>query len=143
MYKIKLGEKYLPILPENLKESIQMNNSRYDTFGVGERVLPGKQKLRSWSISSYFPFDFEESPTSFRAYYTGLIHREYEKGDHAPIKPISFCVTRELAQGQIIFDTNAQVLIESIEWEDRQGEPGDLYYTISLVEYKNFGTKVV
>lgn len=38
---------------------------------------------------------------------------------------------------------SAKVLFESIEWEDRKGEPGDIYYTFKLIEYKDFGTDVL
>ena len=141
MYVIGLGEMELPILPENLKESVQMDNKKYDTFGAGERVSPGMKKLHTWTISSYFPAHGSPSPTEYHDYYMGLITRDYPKKDTRPIKPITFRVARELEDGTIIFSVNKPVLIESIEWEDRKGEPGDLYYTIKLIEYKPFGTK--
>lgn len=143
MYTIGLGKMELPILPENLKESVQMDNKKYDTFGAGERILPGKKKLHTWTISSYFPAHGSPSPTEFYTYYMGLITRNYTEKDTRPIDPISFRVTRELEDGTIIFSINTKVLIESIEWEDRKGEPGDLYYTIKLIEYKEFGTDVI
>ena len=34
-YEIWLGKMKLPILPENLKEILQMDNKKYDTFGGG------------------------------------------------------------------------------------------------------------
>ena len=71
----------------------------------------------------------------------GLINRNYDMGDNRPIEPITFRVARTLKDGSIVFNINTKVLIESIEWEDRKGEPGDLYYTIKLIEYKPFGTK--
>ena len=91
MYEIWLAEKKLPILPENLKEALQMDNKKYDTFGVGERVLPGMEKLHTWTISSYFPADGEVPPAEYRNYYTNLVHREYDpKTAPEPIKPVSF-----------------------------------------------------
>lgn len=141
MYTIGLGRMDLPILPETLKEMIQMDNKKYDTFGVGERVLPGKAKLHTWTISSYFPSDGKEKPSTYHEYYMGLINRNYDMGDNRPIEPITFRVARTLKDGSIVFNINTKVLIESIEWEDRKGEPGDLYYTIKLIEYKPFGTK--
>lgn len=129
----------LPILPENLKESLQMDNETYDTFGVGERVLPGLVKLRSWSISSYFPADGEPAPSEYQKYYTSLVYVE----DGKTPQPVEFSVIKFTEDGTAMLPINADVLFDAIEWEDRKGEPGDIYYTFKLTEYKAFGTKVV
>lgn len=139
LYKMYLGELRLPILPENLKEMVQMDNKKYDTFGAGERALPGKAKLHTWTISSYFPRDGEIPPTEYKKAIDDFVLRDKNP---KPIVPIRFSLSRELEDGSIIFSFNKRVLIESIEWEDRKGEPGDLYYTIKLIEYKDFGTDV-
>ena len=148
MYQISLGGKKLPILPENLKETVQVDNEKFDIIGSGEMTLPGKAKLHTWTISSYIPFDNEMSPTEFKSFIDKLILRDYGKGDAAPIEPITFYIARILKkegseEEEIIFKTNKKVLIESVEWEDRKGEPGDLYYTIKLIEYKPFDKKRV
>lgn len=140
LYRMYLGEIRLPILPENFKEMIQIDNKKYDTFGKGERALPGKEKLHTWIVSSYFPCDGEIPPAEYKRAIEGLIRRDYGKNPE-PIKPINFILARELEDGTIIFGIDSYALIESIEWEDRKGEPGDLYYTIKLIEYKDFKTK--
>lgn len=139
LYHMQINEIKLPILPENFKEMILMDNKKYDTFGKGERVLPGKEKLHTWAISSYFPRDGETPPTEYKRAIEKLIQRNDGKNPE-PIKPIKFILARELEDGTIIFGIDSPALIESIEWEDRKGEPGDLYYTIKLIEYKKFGT---
>lgn len=142
LYHMELNGIEIPILPENPKEMIQMDNKKYDTFGKGERVLPGKEKLHTWAISSYFPRDGKVSPTRYKEDIEKIIGRTDEK-EPQPIRPVRFALARELEDGTIIFSINTKVLIESIEWEDRKGEPGDLYYTIKLIEYKEFGTDVI
>lgn len=139
LYRMYLGELSLPVLPENFKEMVQIDNKKYDTFGSGERVLPGKDKLHTWTLSSYFPRDSEIPPKMYKETIDGFVLRDYKKNP-APIEPIRFSLSRELEDGSVIFSFNKRVLIESIEWEDRKGEPGDLYYTIKLIEYKDFGT---
>lgn len=138
-YRMSLGGLEIPILPENFKESVQIDHKKYDTFGVGERILPGKLKLRTWSISSYFPADGEKSPKEWKNLIDGWVNLD-QKGQSTPV---GFILAREEKGGKIIFGIHTDVLIESIEWEDRNGEPGDLYYTIKLVEYKEWNTKVV
>ena len=136
MYEIRLGEMKLPILPENLKETFQLDNKKYDTFGAGERILPGNEKLHLWTISSYFPADGDIAPSEYRKYYTGLVHKE----DGTLPKPVDLFVIRMDEEGFDMIPVDARVLFESIEWEDRKGEPGDTYYTFKLIEYKDFGT---
>ena len=138
MYEIVLGEMSLPILPEDLKEVFQLDNKRYDTFGVGERVLPGMEKLHTWTISSYFPADGVISPSEYRQYYTSLVHKK----DGSLPKPVDLSVIRYGEDGTDMIPVDASILFESIEWEDRKSEPGDIYYTFKLIEYKPFGTKV-
>ena len=135
-YEITLGEMKLPILPENLKEICQMDNKKYNTFGSGERILPGKEKLHTWTISSYFPVDGAVAPSRYREYFTSLVQRE----DNKLPEPIDFVVVRFNEDGSDMLPVNTSVLFESMEWEDRKGEPGDIYYTFKLIEYKEFGT---
>ena len=138
MYEVVLGEMGLPILPEDLKEVFQLDNKKYDTFGAGERVLPGMEKLHTWTISSYFPADGKIPPSEYRRYYTGLVHKE----DGSLPKPVDLSVIRYGEDGTDMLPVCASVLFESIEWEDRKSEPGDIYYTFKLIEYKPFSTKV-
>ena len=142
LYHMRLSDIAIPILPETLKEMIQMDNDKYDIVGLGERVRPGKEKLHTWTISSYFPSEGEISPKEYKEKIEKIVLRDYSKNVDS-IKPVRFAVARELENGTIIFSINADVLIESIEWEDRKGEPGDLYYTIKLIEYKPFDQKKV
>ena len=138
MYEIMLGDMSLPILPEDLKEIFQLDNKKYDTFGVGERVLPGLEKLHTWTISSYFQADGTISPSEYRRYYTSLVHKE----DGSLPKPVDLSVIRYGEDGTDMIPVDARVLFESMEWEDRKSEPGDIYYTFKLIEYKPFSSKV-
>ena len=102
------------------------------------------EKLRTWTISSYFPANGETAPSEYRKYYTSLVHRENKKDrTMLPIEPVDFDVIRFGEDGTDMIPVSADVLFESIEWEDRKSEPGDIYYTFKLVEYRKFGTKTV
>lgn len=139
-----LGTLKFPILPENLKEMIQIDNKKYDILGLGERVKPGKMKLHTWTVSSYFPADGVKPVKDYKKYIDDLVIRDYTGIlPPEPIEPVGFKLVRILPDGGLDFDINCYVLIESIEWEDRQGEPGDLYFSIKLIEYKKFDSKTV
>lgn len=136
MYEVTLGDMSLPILPEDLKEVFQLDNKKYDTFGAGERILPGMEKLHTWTINSYFPADGKIAPSEYRRYYTSLVHKE----DGSLPEPVNLSVIRYGEDGTDMIPVNAEVLFESVEWGDRKSEPGDIYYTFKLIEYKAFGT---
>lgn len=132
-YTMQLGEKMLQILPENLKEVLSGDNKKYDTL-KGERVVAGDIKLHTWTMSSYFPADGKISPKDYKDYYEKVMKDK---------KEIAFNILRWLVDGTGTFKTMASVIFDSIEWEDRVGEPGDLYFTFKLVEFKKFGSKKV
>ena len=43
LYHMQINEIKLPILPENFKEMIQMDNKKYDTFGKSKECCLGKK----------------------------------------------------------------------------------------------------
>lgn len=135
LYEIYLGELKLPLLPENLKESRQKNNKKYDILALGQVIKPGRAQLRTWNIKSTF-YHEDIDVTKARDYLNSLLDVD-KKG----VKPIRFIVNRYNQDGSLTFDTNTLVLIDNLDFEDKAGEVGDLNYEIKLSEYKDFGGK--
>ena len=135
MYEIYIGSLKLPLLPENLKEDLKRDNKHYTILALGEIIKPGRAKLRTWTIKSTF-YHEEIDVTKARDYLTSLVNSE-----KLSIKPVRFIVNRYKDDGTLTFDTNCLVLIDSISFEDKAGEVGDLNYELKLVEYKEFGGK--
>lgn len=135
MYEIYIGSLKLPLLPENLKEDIKRENKHYTILATGEVIKPGRVKLRTWSIKSTF-YHEDIDVTKARDYLTSLVNSE-----KLSIKPVRFIVNRYKDDGTLTFDTNCLVLIDSISFEDKAGEVGDLNYELKLIEYKEFGGK--
>ena len=65
-----------------------------------------------------------------------MVHKE----DGSLPKPVNLDVIRYGEDGTDMIPISVWVLFESMEWEDRKSEPGDIYYTFKLIEYKDFGT---
>jgi len=135
MYEIYIGNLKLPLLPEALKEDIKRDNKHYTILALGEVIKPGRAKLKTWTIKSTF-YHEDIDVTKARDYLTSLVNSE-----KLSIKPVRFIVNRYKDDGTLTFDTNCLVLIDSISFEDKAGEVGDLNYEIKLVEYKEFGGK--
>ena len=135
LYEMYLDGKKLPVLPENQKEKCSRDNKKYDVLNLGEVVRPGKRKLRQWSISSVFYGDEEYSPDAYRQHLEQLLEKEV---------PVEFIYHRYQEDGAIAFQTkNVDVVVERLEFEDREGEPGTLYFTVKLLEYRPFGAVVL
>lgn len=135
MYEIYIGALKLPLLPESLKEDIKKDNKKYKILALGEVVKAGRVKLRTWGIKSTF-YHEDIDVTKARDYLTSLVSSE-----KLGTKPIRFIINRYKDDGTLTFDTNCLVLIDSITFEDKAGEVGDLNYDIKLIEYKEFGGK--
>lgn len=137
MYEIYLGDLKLPLLPENLKENINRDNKKHNILALGEVVEAGYAKLRTWQVKSDFWHE-DIDVTYARDYILSLIY-----SDDKITKPIRFIVNRYNDDGSLTFDTNCLVLIDSITFEDKEADVGNLSYTINLIEYREYGSRIV
>lgn len=136
MYEIYLGRLKLPLLPINLKESVSKDNKRYDVLSFGEVIKPGRMKLRSWTINSEFR---HSDGVDAKTYIEAIKKYLYDKKE--TLKPIRFIVNRFNEDGSISLNTNTLVVVDSFDVEDKEGEPGDFYYSIKITEYRKFEAK--
>lgn len=124
----------LPVNPSNLATSGGGDHNKYDMLGLGEVKGIGKPKLQTWKISSYFPAA-EEKPSSW--YVEKILELAEQK------KPFRLVINRKTPSGKAVYDTNSLVLLEKWELKDNAGEEGDVYFDLSLSEYKEFKAKVM
>lgn len=133
LYELYLDGLAMPILPENLKEQAKINNHTYDVLNIGEVILGGKTGLRTWQISSVFFADGDTAPSAYREHLEQL-----RDGG----QPFNFVLNRWNDDGTLAFNTDCEVLLSSCTFEDKAGEPGTLYYSLNLTEYRDFGAVV-
>lgn len=135
MYELFLAGTKLPVLPENLKEQRSRDNKKYHVLNLGDVIAPGKAGLKQWTISSVFYGDEAYSPQSYRDHLNQLLESD---------APFELILNRFNEDGSLAFQSeNLSVLMESLAFEDKEGEPGTLYFTVKLVEYRPFGAVVV
>lgn len=127
--KFNNGEEslWLPVNPETISVTSPFGYEDVNVSNFGEITIIGNNALNSFAISSFFPRDFNASycaysklPDPWSAAKT--IERWQKSG-----KPIRFIVT-----GTPI---NLPVTIRNFTYEERGGQPGDVYYTLELKEY--------
>lgn len=124
----------LPVNPSAFATSGGGNHKKYDMLGLGEIQGIGKPKLQTWKISSYFPAEGVQ-PSSW--YVERILELAEQK------KPFRLMVNRKTADGKSVYDTNSLVLLEKWELNDNAGEEGDVYFELSLTEYKEFKVKMM
>ena len=134
VYELYLDGLELPILPENLKEQVSKDNKTYDVLNMGEVILGGKIGLRIWQINSVFFADGDTAPSVYREHLEKLRDSE---------EPFNFVLNRWNDDGSLAFNTDCEVLISDCTFEDKAGEPGTLYYSLKITEYRPFGAVVM
>ena len=125
----------LPVNPPEIEYSSPYGMNRINIASLGEVALPGERGLKTITFSSFFPRDFNAS------------YREYEGGP-SPwewVKRIEMWRDDRRNIRLIIAGTpiSIPVFVESFDIQpEKAGSPGDIYYTITLVEYRPIQAEV-
>lgn len=121
----------LPVLPEKLEVSSGGKNEKATVLELGEVLLLRKKALRTVSWDSFFPAaaaPYVTGPLSSPIAAVRAIQRA--RDGRSPL--------RLLIAGTDL-DVNIRAGVESFDYEERSGEPGDVYYSIKLTEWRNYG----
>lgn len=126
----------LPVNPDTLSVTSTYGFTDVDITNLGEYTVVGGGRLREYSLSSFFPRDFNAS-------YCVRSLQPVPGGESRLIPPWECVEMIERWQRSekpirfIVTDTpiNMAVTIRNFEYEERGGEPGDVYYTLDLKEY--------
>lgn len=149
----------LPVTPGALNIKTPSKNETVVLINDGEINIPKEQGLREISFEFMLPqqkypfanytlfndtiFGIDVGKQAF-GNYTATSLVPFIKGIKSGKKPFQFIVTRTTPSGKIIFYTNISVLIEDFEFkEDADAHGLDVMCSITLKEYKNYGTKTV
>ncbi len=122
----------LPVLPDSYSDERSHEVKTFETVEGGEISVIGREKLKKLSFSSYLPsepgkYTFQKAGT-FGANDIVKFILEAQNSD----KPVRVIMTGT--------DINFMYAIESFETNQTDGT-GDIYYTISFVEYKELNIK--
>lgn len=133
-----------PINPETFTINRGSDDVRYNILDIGEVIIPRIPKLRDITWECWFPGNPNDpyvlTSGRFRnpQYYIDKINKYKE--DRTVLR---FVANRYEVDGGAIFDTNIQVVVEDFNVEERGGEVGDMYYTITLTEYRDIEPETV
>ena len=120
----------LPVKPSEYTINVSHKNTVVNVIQKGDINLIGKTGLRDLSLSSFFPArDYNFSNNSGRKEPLAYVEKIEEWRNSG--EPIRVIVTGIL---------NMECTIESFNYGEKDAT-GDIYYTISLKEYKKIKTK--
>lgn len=132
------GKKYkLPVNPEEIKRTREMNVETYQVLKTGQVSIPSYCSLEEYSFEAEFPsrnYHFINSGARADADYYEKMFKKAQKN----LEPVRF-----IASNEINDDISVQVLVKSVEAVEKAGEEGDKYLTIKLQEYKAPGKRYV
>jgi len=123
----------IPVLPEKITVKAAGKNEKTTVLELGEIYILRKKGLREVAWESFFPAN--NAP-----YVTGEIREPIEivkaiENSRDTASPIRFILIGT------DLDINVRFGIDSFEYDERAGEVGDIYYSIKLVEWKDYSPK--
>lgn len=132
------SKKYkLPVNPEEIKRSRELNIETYQVLGTGEVSIPSYYGLETFSFEAEFPsqeYHYVQPGSFHDADYFEKMFRKAQKN----MIPIRF-----IASNGITDDISLKVLVKSVESVEKAGEEGDKYITLNLIEHKEAGRRYV
>lgn len=132
------SKKYkLPVNPEEIKRTRNLNVETYQVLGTGQVSIPSYCELEEYSFEAEFPsqdYQYIESGARADADYYEKMFKKAQKNK----KPIRF-----IASNDITDDISARVLVKSVEVIEKAGEEGDKYISLTLMEYKGASKRYI
>lgn len=136
---LRIGSKKLkiPVNPEEIEVKRPTSHKDYDVIGLGQIVVPKKPDLRIVSWEKFFPGSLSDPYVRSGAKEPEFYVKALEKAMKRKQK-IRLIIARSGS-----CDTNMRCVVEEFVTRDKGGEPGDVYYEISLLEYRDYSPETV
>lgn len=130
------SKKYkLPVNPEEIKRSRELNIETYQVLNTGQVSIPSYYELETFSFEAEFPsqeYHYVKTGSFHDADYYEKMFRKAQKN----MVPVRF-----IASNGITDDISCKVLVKSVESVEKAGEEGDKYISLTLMEYKAPGRR--
>ena len=144
----------LPVNPQEVSISYPGNPTNYDVEGIGEIVVPRLPKLATVTFESFFPREKIFQPmTSVESWYKPEWYVTFFRNMQKSGTPFELTIMRGYdSYGDMTFDESGSIEINETMYfdtifekavildftiTDKGGEPGDIYYNMSISEYRD------
>lgn len=126
----------LPVNPQELSVTYGGDNTNYNVIGKGEIVIPRRPKLATVEISSFFPRNSYIVGTVSDTWYKPEDYVRFVKTLQERRQIFRFIVNRWDA-GVPMFDSSFDAVVQDFTVTDKGGESGDVYFTLTVSEYRD------
>ncbi|SEN73552.1 hypothetical protein SAMN04488134_101772 [Amphibacillus marinus] len=127
---------HFPVNPESVVFSKNSSNESTEIVGLGEINVLGITSLGEMTFESFFPgFRHASYVRTKNKFWNPKRYIDLIEKIRRQKKPCRFVITHTLI--------NTLVSIESFEYEYRAGEENDVYFSITLKEYRPYDAKFV
>lgn len=142
MYYFYLDNLQIPIPPKSLDITVSNKNETIDLLQTGEVTIPKPLGLTEYSFeillpNSKYPFNQSILEKSKKAeYYAKKIVGMKSAGN-----PVKFTVVRMKPNGEMLSMVTERVTIEELETKEDHDYGFDMYISIKLRQWRDYGTK--
>nr|DAM84191.1 MAG TPA: tail assembly protein [Caudoviricetes sp.] len=142
MYYFYLDNVQIPIPPKSLDIAYSNKNETIDLLQTGEVTIPKPLGLTEYSFeivlpNSKYPFNQSILEKSKKAeHYLKKIHGMKTAGS-----PVKFTVVRMKPTGEMLSMLTERVTIENIATKEDHDYGFDVYLTVTLKQWRDYGTK--
>lgn len=148
----------LPVNPQDVSISYPANPTQYDVEGIGEIIIPRRVKLATMSFDSFFPREavyqtvINSGSTNTPEWYVNFFRKLQTSR-----QPFELTISRGTDTLKVYdndannpettettyFDTVMQAVLLDFTITDKGGEPGDVYYNMTISEYRDASPKTL
>lgn len=132
----------LPMNPQELTVSYAGDNTTYNLISLGEVIIPRNPKLATVELSSFFPRNSFIDGTVSDSWYKPEFYVEFFTQLQKKKTVFDFIINRYDVD-EHMFDTSFKAVIQDFEITDRGGESGDIYFKITVSEYRDTAPQMV
>lgn len=125
-----------PVNPQELSVSYGGDNTNYNVIGKGEIIIPRRPKLATVEVSSFFPRNSYIAGTVSDTWYRPEDYVHFIKTLQERRQVFRFIVNRWDADSPM-FDSTFDAVVQDFTVTDRGGESGDIYFTLTVSEYRD------
>lgn len=135
----------LPVNPDKLPVAVESDNSEYNVLGIGPIMVPRKPKLKTVTISKFFPGKPFPGVLTANGFEPPEFYIRFFQSAMDEKAPILYTPVRYYEDGTPFMteDAGFQVLVTGFTYEERGGETGDFYYDLTLTEYRDYSPRVM
>lgn len=126
----------LPQNPETLPVELEGENQAYNVLGIGPITVPREPKQKRIRIEGLLPAKHDTPPETYIKFFQDAMYEQ---------RIIVYTPVRAYETGTPFNggDDGFQCLVENFSTEERGGETGDFYYSLEIVEYRDYSPKIV